>query len=350
MRSLVSSPREADILRTLSYYDIFAYPLSAAELHAFLPLHHATLSDTEAALRVLVAQGRIHHHGGFYAMRPEAASQLARRRSMERHAKRHWRMAHAMGHLIKRFPFVSAVFVTGTLSKNIAAPELDIDYFVVTRPNRLWIARTALIAFKKLALLNSKKYFCLNYFVSEDALAIPDRNLFTAMEIVHAKPIFNANMFRRFLSANPWVHELLPNWTHAVHPVVPCNNRHSRFLRILESALRVFDLDALDDALMARWQRVWKRRYPELSTSRRDTLFRVRKTVSRAHGPDFQTRILSAFEERCSLHGIARETRLLDFPFDARINVAALNDAASAGVAPVVLIEHVEVQPNLALR
>jgi hypothetical protein len=344
------SPHAADIFRTLSYYDIFAYPLSAAEVHAFLPLRCATLADTEAALRTLVAEGRIHQHDGHYALRPDADAQLARRRAMERHAKRHWRIARVMAHVIKRFPFVSAVFVTGTLSKNIAAPELDIDYFVVTRPKRLWIARTALIAFKKLALLNSKKYFCLNYFVSEDALAIPDRNLFTAMEIVHAKAIYNTDMFHRFLTANRWLRELLPNWSLAAHPAVPCNNRHSLFPRVMETALRVLDLDALDDALMARWQQLWERRYPDLSASRRDELFRVRKTVSKAHGPDFQTRILAAFEARCALHGVAPERRLLDFPFDARLDAAALNAAATAGVPPSALVEHLEVQPNLALR
>jgi hypothetical protein len=345
MSSQASSPEAASVLRALLYYDIFAYPLSAAEVHAFLPLQRVSLWSTEALLRELAAASRIYECDGFYAIRPDVSTLLARRRKMERYAARHWRIARAMTQVIKRFPFVSAVFVTGTLSKNIAAPELDIDYFIVTQPNRLWIARTMLIAFKKAALFNSKKFFCLNYFVSEDALAIPDRNVFTAAEIVHVKALYNEDMLGRFRNVNAWITELLPNWTASVHPAVPCSRRPALLSAMLAWLLRAFDLDALDDALMARWQRIWQQRYPDLSAERRDTLFRVRKNVSKAHGPDFQTRILAAFEAGCAQHDLSPDARLLNLPSDARENAVDL-DASG----PFLVAERIDRQPALALH
>ncbi|MBL0176158.1 MAG: hypothetical protein IPP94_12965 [Ignavibacteria bacterium] len=307
-------PSRADIFSALLYYDIFGYPLTAAEVHAFLPAAPATLRETLDVLDAAVLRGELHTLGGYYAVDERITALVGRRRDMERYARRHWRVARIMTQVIKRFPFVSAVFITGTLSKNISAPELDIDYFIVTAPGRLWIARTLLIAFKKFFLFNSKKYFCLNYFVSEDALAIPERNVFTATEITHVKALHNAPMLRRFLDANPWISDVFPNWSPAVHPTVKANDRRSVLARILAIPFRSSFADRLDDALMARWARVWIARYPELPEAKRNALFQVSKTASKAHGPDFQTRILAAHAERCRAYGLVPPDAIRTFP------------------------------------
>ena len=97
---------------------------------------------------------------------------------------------------IKRFPFVRAVFLSGELSKNISSDDGDIDFMIVTEKNRLWICRTLLTFFKKIFLFNQKKYLCINYFVDEEHLHLPKKNIFTATEIAHVKPLFNFILFQ----------------------------------------------------------------------------------------------------------------------------------------------------------
>src|SRR5690606_3777846 len=92
-------------------------------------------------------------------------------------------IARKKAKLISQFPFVRGVMASGSLSKGYADEKSDIDFFIITIPNRLWIARTLLVLYKRIFLLNSHKFFCVNYFVDEKHLGIEEKNLFTATEL-----------------------------------------------------------------------------------------------------------------------------------------------------------------------
>src|SRR4029453_8923510 len=97
--------------------------------------------------------------------------------------------------LIASFPYVRCVCISGSLSKKYFDDTTDIDFFVITKPGRLWVCRTFLILFKKLFLLNSKKYFCINYFIDSDNLEIPDQNIFTATELTTLIPMHDYELY-----------------------------------------------------------------------------------------------------------------------------------------------------------
>src|SRR5207253_11478070 len=123
----------------------------------------------------------------------------------EKHSKKMWRMAAMMTHIIKRFPFVRAVMITGSLSKNSSDKRSDLDFMIITEPKRLWIARTILMLFKKIFLFNSYKYFCLNYYITSDNLEIEEKNIFTATEIAYVKATYNTRLMEDFIKANMWI-------------------------------------------------------------------------------------------------------------------------------------------------
>jgi len=295
-------PLAHDIIKTLSYYDVFAYPLSASEVFTFLPRNSITPEEVRGEVETLARTGTLHASNGYYSLRPDVGAQVERRQNMERYAARHWRIARFMTHIIKRCPYVRCVIVTGTLGKNLSAPDLDIDFFIITRPRRLWIARTLLILFKKVFLLNSRKYFCLNYFITEDDLEIEQKNIFTATEIAHTKSLYNSPLLNAFLSANAWIRQYFPNWSASRMPRIETNNRPSIISMAIGALLPEAFGDWLDRWLMNFWQRTWKRRYADLSEERREFLFQSTRTRSKAHEPDFQTRILRAYDERCALY------------------------------------------------
>ena len=88
--------------------------------------------------------------------------------------------------------------ISGSLSKGYYDDDGDIDFFIITSPKRLWIARTFLILYKKIFLLNSRKYFCVNYFISSNALEIEEKNIFTATELTTLLPMFGNGSFHKF--------------------------------------------------------------------------------------------------------------------------------------------------------
>lgn len=294
-----------DIIRTILYYDIFHYPLRAEEVFAFLPSNSITLDTLRGALTASVKDGTVYTAGDFFSVDQSIDELVQRRLRMERFAARRWRIARAVGRIIALFPFVRGCFITGTLAKNLSSPTCDIDYFVVTAVNRLWIARTILILFKKLFLLNSKKYFCLNYFATEATLYIQDQNLFTATEIAYAKPLISDVRFEEFRSINGWIRSYFPNWTPESIEAIPVGERRSIVARFLEFPFRGSFGDRIDVWFMHQWEKIWRRRYPDLTDAERDFLFRVRRNVSKAHPPDFQTRIMNAYELNCKRFGIA---------------------------------------------
>jgi hypothetical protein len=178
----------ARIIEVLAYFDLFSYPLTAQEINGFLP---AVFSEeqTAEAIEVLIADKRIFNIGAFYALRNDFAL-AACRIEANYHAGHALKVAFRTSRLLFHFPFVRAVCISGSLSKNCSGEKSDIDYFIITRAERLWIARTFMHLFKKITFLAGKQHwYCMNYYVDEQALQIREKNVYTAMEIVTLVPM-----------------------------------------------------------------------------------------------------------------------------------------------------------------
>ena len=153
-----------------------------------------TESEIENALKELTLRGLIQTDDGFFFLNHNAAS-VMRRREGEIAAAGAFITAKRFSRIISNFPFVRAVAISGSLSKNYIDDSSDIDYFIITSQGRMWVARTLLVLYKKIFLFNSHKNFCVNYFLSEDSLLVPDRNIFTATEISFLVPTYNYTLY-----------------------------------------------------------------------------------------------------------------------------------------------------------
>ncbi|MGZ8553146.1 MAG: nucleotidyltransferase domain-containing protein [Chitinophagaceae bacterium] len=179
---------ETCILKVLAYFDIFHYPLTKNEIRKFLD-HPLSEINFEESLEQMLSDEVIFLHNDFYSLQNN--SLLAQRRKEgNRKAGKLLPKAFKIGRFLFHFPFVRAVFISGSLSKNFADEKADIDFFVITKANRLWIARTIMHLFKKLTFLTGHQhYFCMNYYIDEEALLIEDQNIFTAMEVATLVPV-----------------------------------------------------------------------------------------------------------------------------------------------------------------
>jgi hypothetical protein len=289
-----------NILRTLLYYDIFSHPLKPEEIYTFLPMNSVPEPDMLKIIKSLSAESDNHfaEKDGFVYVKPNDHF-ISQRISKERYSRKMWLAARLVTHVIKRFPFVRAVLVSGSLSKNSSAKASDLDFMVITKSGRLWIARTLLMFFKKAFLFNSYKFFCINYFITEDHLEIEDKNYYTATEIAHIKATFNTKLMNGFISANKWICNYFPNYrlcgpfTHSAGFKV--NNRKSIMQKILELPFGGAWGSKLDARFRGMTQNFWNRKYGYVSEPDRRFMFRTTPQVSKAHPGNMQKKILEMY-------------------------------------------------------
>ncbi|HEV8538649.1 MAG TPA: hypothetical protein VGR15_06960 [Bacteroidota bacterium] len=286
------------IIRTLLYYDIFDHPLMANELFFLFPRNTLTKSEFSNQLLQLAAEGVIRQSDKYFSLPKTSKDLVNLRAEREQLARKRMRIARLMAHLIKRFPFVRGVFLSGDLSKGVAHPESDIDYVIVTAPHRLWICRSFLVLFKKTFLFNSKRYFCLNYYVAENSLELDDQNYYTATEIAHLKPLYNIAMFLKYENANVWIRRFFPNYRVFAFSDNEANSRPSILQQIVEFFIQGRLANHLDRLLMEAMKRIWAKRYPQYDPAMRDKIFRCTPTESCAYVGNFSDKILSLYNDR----------------------------------------------------
>lgn len=201
---------QKDILSTLAYFDLFRHPLTQKEIFLFLPSSYSKQVFTRA-LNEMVSNKIIFRFQGFYSLVGDPGL-VERRNKGHASALEVLKTAKKIAAFLSLFPYIRGVAVSGSLSKYYADEHSDIDFFIITAKNRLWIARTVAHLLKKLSFLFGKQHLlCMNYFIDEQRLEIEERNIFTATEIITLLPMKGAIVFERFYNSNKWIEEYFPN-------------------------------------------------------------------------------------------------------------------------------------------
>jgi hypothetical protein len=293
--SKLLSPCESSIIKTLIYFDCFHYPLTGGELLSFMQIKVEDEVTFLSELNSLCDYQLVFKLEGYYSIKNDS-SIVARRLTGNKLAKAFLLKAYKNAKLIGSFPYVRGVGISGSLSKGYMDESGDIDFFIVTEPERLWIARTLLILYKKIFLLNNRKFFCVNYFIDTNHLEIPDKNIFTATEILTLIPAFNHEVFKKFNEENIWVRQFLPNKL----PVQTLSEGNSRLgLKPgIEMLLNNGVGSYLDSVFMKLTLNKWKRKFKHIKESDFEIALRTRKYVSKHHPQGFQQRVLEAIEQK----------------------------------------------------
>ncbi|MBV8388582.1 MAG: nucleotidyltransferase domain-containing protein [Mucilaginibacter sp.] len=194
----------------MAYFDLFHYPLTMEEIYLYLPAK-CDAEELEFELRCLVIDKMVYCFDKFYTLKNEYFL-VERRLDGNVRATRLIATAKKVSNFLIRFPFVRGIAISGSLSKNFADEDSDIDLFIITAKNKLWITRTLMHCFKKLTFLVKREhYFCMNYYIDEEELQIREKNIFTAIEIATLMPLHGDTTFEHFYTANNWTRNYLPN-------------------------------------------------------------------------------------------------------------------------------------------
>ena len=250
------------ILKVLVYFDIFRYPLTRKEIESFLdqPFSEEKLNES---LKDLLSSGRIFQLHEFYSLQNDISLAEIRKKG-NANADTLIKKAKEIAKLLYKFPYVRAIGLSGSVSKNFADENSDIDYFLITKANRLWIARTLLVFFRKNPFLKNRlKYYCMNYFIDEADLDIKEKNIYTATELFTLIPLAGNGSLKKFFEKNSWSFSYFPN---RPLPVIKeeINFPDPWFKKLLEYVLNNRFGNWLDNYFLklttARWQKKEERK------------------------------------------------------------------------------------------
>lgn len=215
---------EKAILKTLAYADIFDYPMKAWEIQKWLVGKKASLSQIDKGLRRLIKKGKVQFSKDYYFLKGRRTV-VFRRIERARHSRRLLNWISIVAPFFKLVPWVKLTGVSGNLAMENASKNDDIDLFIVTEKNRLWISRLLITAILVLIGRRRKRgeegrkiagKVCVNLLLDEDNLAQQNKDIYVAHELLQMKVLWERDgIYNRFLEENEWAFKYLPNWIGA---------------------------------------------------------------------------------------------------------------------------------------
>jgi hypothetical protein len=205
------------ILLTISYCHQFGFPLTKKEIWQRLVSEKAvqslaqkksktagkkstlqsSFSVFEKRLNALLKQKKITKIDSYIGLKSLHKNVVLRRQRTE-FSRAKWSEVAAAKEWLARIPWIEAVFITGSLAMENCVKDDDVDFFIVTRPNRLWLTR---VLVGLIAVVHGRRRswhsappnsWCFNLWLDTDHVRLPSnsRSLYHAYEVAQARPIF----------------------------------------------------------------------------------------------------------------------------------------------------------------
>ena len=285
---------EAGITECLRYFAIFDYPLTAAEIFRFCTVK-STREEVDRALAALLEKDEIKKIDDFY-MPDDKPEWVSERLDGNKRAEKLLGRSGRFVRIIASFPFVRGIAISGSLSKNYANLQADIDYFIITESDRLWISRSLLHFFKKLTFITGHQhFFCMNYFVDENELRISHPSIYSAIETVTVLPVYNLKVLQDFIEANLWTKDYQPNASESLNNQYVIKKGKQYAKRFSESLLNLIAPKKLNKFLMRITDRKWRRKWEKAGydLNEYDKAFLTRISVSKNHPVDYEKKVLN---------------------------------------------------------
>ena len=239
------------ILETVAYYDVFDYPLTEFEVWKLLLMSDGEgMSAPDISFRMVeetlegsYLRKRLGRARGFVFLRGRDRL-IALRLERQRIADRNIRGARRIASILRFFPFVRMVGLTGSLSMKNADRGSDWDFFIVLRSGYIWTGRATVTAL--LHLFGLRRHgnhiahrACLNFWVTTRSLEIRLKDLFSSSEYFFIIPLFGEAVFRTFQQSNVWIRWFRPHFrvTRLPHVALLPDTSLARFSRTVGEIL-----------------------------------------------------------------------------------------------------------------
>jgi len=271
------------IIRVIVFFDLFDHPLTAYEIWRRLKKKWSLAEILDFLSKEIGhSAATLSQKNGFYFLTDREEIVTVRQKRHNYGAKK-LRIARRFARVFSLWPYVKMIALANSLGQYNLRAESDIDFFIISAPRRVWLARLYCTGLAKLLkrrpdATNKKDKICLSFYAAADHLCLDDLRLqgedpyfdYWRQSLVL---LYNKDgIYERFLAANG----LSSRLTAAGTAPIPGNNI---FLDKLETMARKFQLAimpaglkskmnnsdgvVINDSILKLYQRDRRREYAE---------------------------------------------------------------------------------------
>lgn len=239
------------IIKTLSYFNFFDYPLTLAELLQFTKTDIKSKEDFSSLLK----QKDIESFKSFYFL-SNRKNIVGKRLEREKESNKKLLKAKKVIKKISNIPTVNFIGISGSLAMKNSEINDDIDIFVISKDNLVWLTRLILVLYLKTLGVyrrkhdkNPKDKICLNLIIGDSSTSFTKKrqNLYIAHEIVQLMPLFQReNTYLNFINKNKWIFMFLPNANKRIEEYkIPFNKNKSVINDLLVIVLQFLRIEKI---------------------------------------------------------------------------------------------------------
>jgi len=207
----MSTDLKTSVLQTISFFDLFDYPLTAEEVLENLygtqkPVH---IKEIRGLLDEM--EGVTEHIRDYYVLKGRGKL-IDTRKGRKFIAEKFWTQVRQYGQYVAGVPFVEMVAVCNNLAYDNPSESSDIDLFIVIREGRMWLARlliTLILQFFGVRRHGDKIVgrFCLSFFVTPQKLGMETllqkpEDPYLAYWTKLLSPVYGEETYKKFTDEN----------------------------------------------------------------------------------------------------------------------------------------------------
>lgn len=127
--------------------------------------------------------------------------------------EKYLKRAKITAHILKFIPFVRMIAINGSLANGKITKNSDIDFFIITEKNRLWLVRLLVTIVLDLGFLRAKKNkhrgkICLNHFLTNENYLLSRQDHYNAYLYSNLIILYTtAHTYPEFIKKNVWINK-----------------------------------------------------------------------------------------------------------------------------------------------
>jgi len=170
------------IIKTIAFFDLFEFPLTAYEIWEDLDQKPSLVATLRLLDQATTAGNQlIQQKNGLYFLNGRE-NILATRQQRYNYTNRKIKIARRFARLFGLCPFVKTVALANIIGSHNLRDGSDIDFFIITAPQRIWLTRLYCAGLAKILNVrptaqNKKDKVCLSFYISTSHLDLSDLRL-----------------------------------------------------------------------------------------------------------------------------------------------------------------------------
>jgi hypothetical protein len=225
---------DTSIQVTVHYFHVLGKPLTEVEMFHYLFGTQAKQMSFFQFTQLFKESKWVQKHlclrRGIYVLKSDAEKVDIRHSRMRISIQRFKKVKKYLW-LLHTAPFVESLFLAGSLPISNSKNSSDIDFFLVTKKDRIWLARlwitllTHLFRVRRHGKKDANR-FCLNHYVTEENLYRDDHDMYSAQLYSDYIPIRTNDVhFQAFHASNQWLKNWFPNIPPRAHGLFQYSER-----------------------------------------------------------------------------------------------------------------------------